>query len=108
MKVNNIFNLLGKIYQEEDRVTVAFGYILSNSNHIFKWFMNKIGFSRNFSTGDFDFDTQLFEKNINDKNITDLIISNEEYYIIVESKIGGNNFDEGQILDTIAWRIIDI
>jgi len=97
IKVKNVFDLIGRFGAEEDRLTASFGFLLNNDARLFRAFMAEVGLTA-ASTASYDLLTQPFYPGFEEDNRIDLEISATfDLTCLVESKIGGNRFDEHQL-----------
>jgi len=97
IKVKNIFDLIGRFGAEEDRLTASLGFLLKNDARLFRAFMAEVGVTV-ASPASYDLLTQPFYPGFEEDNRIDLEISATfDLTCLVESKIGGNRFDEHQL-----------
>jgi hypothetical protein len=97
IKVKNVFDLIGRFGTEEDRLTASFGFLLNNDARLFRAFMAEVGVTV-ASPASYDLLTQPFYPGFEEDNRIDLEISATfDLTCLVESKIGGNRFNEHQL-----------
>lgn len=97
IKVKNVFDLIGRFGAEEDRLTASFGFLLKNDARLFRAFMAEVGVTV-ASPASYDVLTQPFYAGFEEDNRIDLEISATfDLTCLLESKIGGNRFDEHQL-----------
>jgi hypothetical protein len=106
IRVDNIFDLVGRFGAEEDRLTASFGFLLKNDARLFRAFMAEVGVTV-ASPASYDLLTQSFYPGFEEDNRIDLEISATfDLTCLVESKIGGNRFD-GRQLERYAQLLED-